>query len=159
MREVLRGYTEQIIREAWPQQRQGRIPREGVEWMHRLQVQLFSFEPITESQKIVHVATLRAYENLVQQRRQRLDSMHAGIPSVLWYVLLPGAMACIGLCFFFHVDDGRFQSIVLLGLAGFLAMVLFVIISLDRPLCGQMSIGSESYQLIYDHNMRSSERR
>lgn len=32
-REILRGYIEQIIRGAWPQQRQGRIPREGVAWM------------------------------------------------------------------------------------------------------------------------------
>ena len=35
MREVLRGYTNQIIQEAWPEQRQGRIPRAGVEWMDR----------------------------------------------------------------------------------------------------------------------------
>ena len=48
--DLLRGYTEQIIRDAWPQQRRGQIPREGVQWMDRLQVQIFSFEPATEAQ-------------------------------------------------------------------------------------------------------------
>jgi len=158
-RGVLRGYTEQIIRDAWPQQREGRIPREGVEWMDRLQAQLFAFEPTTESQKIAHAETLRAFNHLIQQRRQRLDSVQSGLPGVFWFVLLPGAMGCVVLCLFFQVNNARFQAILLLGLAGFVAMVLFVIIALDRPFIGEMGITADSYQLIYDHHMRTPEKR
>jgi lipopolysaccharide export LptBFGC system permease protein LptF len=153
-RELLRGYTEQVIHGAWPQQRRRQIPREGVEWMDRLQAQLFAFEPSTESQKIVHTETLHAFNQLVQQRRQRLDAVQAGLPGVLWFVLLPGAMGCIVLGLFFHVDNARFQALLLLGVTGFLAMVLFVIIALDRPFVGDMGISAESYQLIYDHHMK-----
>ena len=153
-RDVLRGYTEQIIREAWPLQRQGRIPRQGVEWMDRLQAQLFAFEPGTESQKIVHAEALRAFNNLVQQRRQRLESVPAGLPGVMWCVLLPGAMGCIVICLFFHLENRRFQAALLMALAGFIAMVLFVIIALDRPLRGALGISSQSYELVYDHYMK-----
>jgi hypothetical protein len=154
MQEVLRGYTEQVIRVAWPQQRKGRIPQEGVEWMDRLQAKLFTFEPATESQKLLHAETLSAFNQLVRQRRQRLDAAQSELPSVLWFVLLPGAMGCMGLCLFFHVENSRFHALLLIGLAGFLAMVLFVIIALDRPFCGDMGIGSDSYQLVYDHHMK-----
>ena len=92
-RDVLRGYSEQIVRDAWPQQRRGQIPNEGVEWMDRLQTLLYAYEPATESQKILHAESLRAFNQLVQQRRQRLDSVNAALPSVMWWVLLPGAMA------------------------------------------------------------------
>jgi hypothetical protein len=153
MRDVLRGYTLQIIQEAWPQQRRGEMPRQGVEWMDRLQLQLFAFEPATEAQKIIHAETLSAFNDLIQQRRQRLDAVQAGLPPLLWYVLLPGAMACLALSWFFHVDNGRFQGILIAGLALSLAMVLLIIIGLDSPLRGDMSIGAESYQLIYDHHM------
>ena len=44
--------------------------------------------------------------------------------------------------------------ILLVSLAGFMAMVLFVIISLDRPFMGDTGITAESYQLIYDHHMK-----
>jgi hypothetical protein len=152
-REILRGYTDQIINGAWPQQRLGVIPREGVDWMDRLQQHLYAFEPATESQKALHAEALEAFNELVQQRRQRLDSVQAGLPGVLWTLLLPGAMGCIALYLFFHVDNPRFQVLLLLGLAGFLAMVLFVIIALDRPFRGDMGITAESYQLIYDHHM------
>jgi hypothetical protein len=153
-RSILRGYTEQVIRDAWPQQRKGLIPREGVEWMDRLQAQLYTFEPATEGQKILHAETLRAFNELVQKRRQRLDAVQSALPGVLWFVLLPGAMGCIMMYLFFHVENGRFQAILLLGLAGYLSMVLFVIIALDRPFSGEHGISADSYQLVYDHHMK-----
>ena len=153
-RDILRGYTEQIIRDAWPQQRKGHVPREGVLWMDRLQALLFTFEPAMESQKILHAETLRSFNELVQKRRQRLDAVQSALPGVLWFVLLPGAMGCIIMCMFFHVENARFQAVLLLGLAGFLAMVLFVIIALDRPFSGQNGITADLYQLIYDHHMK-----
>ena len=153
MRGVLKGYTEQIIRDAWPEQRQGRIPRQGVEWMDRLQARLYSFEPTTAGQQIIHSQTVGAFNDLVQKRRQRLDSVDAAIPGVLWCVLLPGAMACMAICVFFHVERERFKVTLLLCLAVFLTMVLFMIFALDRPYCGDTGITAEPYQLIYDHHM------
>jgi hypothetical protein len=73
----------------------------------------------------------------------------------MWFVLLPGAMGCLLLCLFFRVEDVRFQVILMLGLSGFVAMVLFVIISLDLPFQGAMAITADSYQLIYDQLMQA----
>jgi hypothetical protein len=154
MRAVLRDYTRQVINEAWPQQRKGLIPSEGVKWMDDLQAQLFAFEPVTESQKIIHAETLSGFNELVQQRRQRLDALQGSLPTVLWYVLLPGAMACLALCFFFYVNNLRFHAILIVGLAGSMAMVLFLIIALDRPFRGDLGISADSYQLVYDHHMK-----
>ena len=154
MREVLRGYTNQIIQEAWPEQRQGRIPRAGVEWMDRFLAQLLVFEPTSESQKILHAETLNAFNRMHEARRQRLDAVNTGLPGVMWFALLPGAMGCLLLCVVFPVEDVRFQAALVAGLSGFLAMVLFVIISLDRPFHGAMAIPADSYQLIYDQLMK-----
>ena len=154
MREVLRGYTIQIIQEAWPEQQAGRVPRMGVEWMDRFLAQLLVFEPTSESQKILHAETLSAFNRMHEARRQRLDAVNAGLPGVMWAVLLPGAMGCLLLSLFFPIEDARFQGILMVGLAGFLAMVLFVIISLDRPMHGTISIPPDSYQLIYDQLMK-----
>jgi len=153
-REILRGYSDQIVQEAWPKQRRGEVPSEGVEWMDRFQAVVYSFEPATESQKILHAETIRSFSNLVQHRRQRLDSVHAALPGVMWWVLLPGAMGCLVLCLFFHVPNVYLHGIMLCGLAGFLSMVLFVIITLDRLFTGEMGIPADSYQLIIDYHMK-----
>jgi hypothetical protein len=154
MQEILRGYTNQVIQQAWPAQQQGRIPQEGVEWMNRLQAQLFAFEPSSEGQKMLHGETLSAYNRLAQARRLRVDAVKAGLPSVMWFVLLPGAMGCLVLALFIRLEDSRLQAILVSGLAGFMAMVLFVIISLDFPFRGPMSISSDSYQLVHDQLMK-----
>ena len=154
MREVLRGYTQQIIHEAWPQQERGEVPRAGVEWMDRFQSVLFAVEPSTEGQKILHGETLGAFNELVQMRRHRLDSISGGLPRVLWYVLLPGAMGAMIIFLFFHVESVAYHALLLVALAAFLSMVLFVIIGMDRPFSGDMRITADSYQLIYDHHMR-----
>jgi hypothetical protein len=153
-RTILRGYTEQVIGDAWAKQRRGEIPTEGVEWMDRLQAELFAFEPASEAQKILHAEALRGFKELVQQRRQRLDSVSAAIPGVLWWVLLPGALGCLTAFLFFHVNDVRLHAWLLVGVAVFLAMVLLVTIALDRPFSGEAAVGTDSYRLVYDQQMR-----
>ena len=44
----------------------------------------------------------------------------------------------------------RLQSVLVAALSGFLAMVLFVIISRDQPFRGPMAISADSYQLVFD---------
>jgi hypothetical protein len=124
-----------------------------VEWLDRFQAPLFAFEPALELQKILHTETIGAYNRMVEARRQRLDAVNTGLPGVMWSVLLPGAMGCLLLSLFFPIEDARFQGILMAGLAGFLAMVLFVIISLDRPFHGAMAIPADSYQLIHNQLM------
>jgi hypothetical protein len=71
-------------------------------------------------------------------------------------VLLGGAGAGLTLGLFFYVENVRFQACMLLGLAASLSMVLLVIFALDTPFTGEMSIGSEPYQLAYDQHMTGS---
>lgn len=153
--DILRGYTEQIIHEAWPQQRRGETPSGGVEWMDRLAATLLAFEPATEGQKILHAEALQAFNRLNQQRRLRVDSVQTSLPVVFWWVLLPGAMGSIVLFLFFHLASLRMHAILLIGLGAFQALVLLVIIALARPFSGEMGIDSGSYDLIYDHLMKN----
>lgn len=154
MRDILRGYTNQIITEAWPVQRLRRVPNFGVEWVTRFQARLMAFEPVTDAQKILHGETLSAYNRMHEARRQRLDAVTSGLPGVMWAVLLPGAMGCLLFSLLFRVEHGRLQAVLVTGLAIFVSMVLFVILSLDRPLNGAMAITADSYQLVYNQLMK-----
>jgi hypothetical protein len=75
LQDELRGYVRYVIDEAWPLQRQGKVPSGGVERMNRFQEILIGFEPGTEGQKLLHAETLRAYNQMIQARRLRLDSV------------------------------------------------------------------------------------
>lgn len=147
-------YTKQVINEAWPLQRQGKVPGGGIEQMTRFQVVLTKFEPTTEGQKILHAETLRAYNLLIQSRRLRLDSVGTGLPTVMWAVVVLGAFISLSASFFFKVEDARLHITEVLLLAMFIGLVIFMIVSLDRPFRGDLGIGADPYQLVYDQLMK-----
>lgn len=152
----LRDYTRYVIDEAWPLQRQGKVPGGGIEHMTRFQVALTKFEPATEGQKLLHGETLRAYNLLIQSRRLRLDAVGTGLPKVMWAVIIVGAFISLSSCFFFKVEDARLHLIEVLLLAVFIGLVIFMILSLDRPFRGDLGIGADPYQLVYDQLMRGN---
>lgn len=152
----LREYTEQVIHHAWPLQQHGQIPRLGIEHMSRFQVSLTKFEPTSEGQKILHAETLRAYNQLIQARRMRLDAVGTGLPKVMWGVVIFGAFIGLSAAFFFKVDDARLHLIEVLLLAVFIGLVIFMILSLDRPFRGDLGIPADPYQLVYDQLMKSN---
>jgi hypothetical protein len=152
----LREYMDQVINQAWPLQRQGKVPGAGIEHMTRFQAMLTKFEPATEGQKIVHAETLRAYNQLIQARRLRLNAVDTGLPSVMWAVILIGAFISLSASFFFKVEDARLHLIEVLLLATFIGLVIFMIFSLDRPFRGHLGIPADPYQLVYDQLMKNN---
>ena len=150
----LRDYARYVIDEAWPLQRQGKIPGGGVDYVNRFQTMLTKFEPVTESQKLLHGETLRAYNLMVQARRLRLDAVGTRLPSVMWAVIIIGAFISLGASFFFKVEDARLHILEVLLLAVFIGLVIFMILSLDRPFRGDLGIPADPYQLIYDQLMK-----
>jgi hypothetical protein len=152
----LRDYVQNIIEESWPLQRRGQVPTAGVNYMNRFQAILVSFEPATEGQKLLHGETLRAYNQMIQARRLRLDAVNTGLPAVMWLVIMLGAIIGLSSSFFFKVEDPRLHGIQVLLLAAFIGLVIFMIFALDRPFRGDLGLGSEPYQLIYDQLMKST---
>lgn len=152
----LREYTDQVINQAWPLQRQGKVPNGGIEQMTRFQALLTKFEPETEGQKILHAETLRAYNQLIQARRMRLDAVGTGLPKVMWVVIIVGAFISLSASFFFKVEEVRLHLIEVLLLAVFVGLVIFMILSLDRPFRGDLGIGADPYQLVYDQLMKGN---
>jgi len=156
LQQELRDYTRYIIDEAWPLQRQGKVPSGGFELMTRFQVILTKFEPTTEGQKLLHGETLRAYNTMIQARRLRLDAVGTGLPKVMWVVIVFGAFISLSSAFFFKVEDARLHILEVLLLSVFIGLVIFMILSLDRPFRGDLGIGADSYQLVYDQLMKSN---
>jgi hypothetical protein len=150
----IRDYIQQIIHEAWPQQRRGQIPTGGVALVTRIEEHLFAFEPATEGQKIIHTETLRSFNEMAVARRLRVDANREHLPGMMWCVLIFGAFLCLFGASFFDVKSWSLHAI-LLGLVGVLiAVVLFMTFVWDRPYLGEAGIDPGTYELVYEQLMR-----
>lgn len=145
----LRAYIEFLITTAWPAQYHGVILDDGTELLNGLQSALFSYEPATPGQEVLHGATLRQFDELIVMRRRRLDAVGGVLPGVMWAVVLIGAFLTITVTYLLKIE--RTVHLVLTAfLAMFIGLVVFVIAGLDNPLSGPLAIDSGSFQLIRD---------
>jgi hypothetical protein len=151
---TLREYTESVITEAWPEQHKGRVPEGGVERIDRFQGILTRFDPESDGQEALHAETLRAYNDMIDARRMRLDAVQTALPSLMWTIIVVGAALGITGAFFFRVRDARLHTFLVVLLTAFFSLVIFVVFAFDRPFRGEMGIKPEPYQLIYDQLMK-----
>ena len=153
LREEIRTYTHQVIHQSWSLQRRGRIPTEGVKAMDQLQSTLVAFEPVTESQKALALETLSSYDRMMEARRMRLDSVERKLPGVMWLVIVLGAFISLCSAYFFPVLDPRVHQAQICLLATFIALVIFMILALDRPYRGDLGLKATPYVTAYEHLM------
>ena len=107
LRSKLHDYTEFVINDAWPAQREGRGQNvtAGVRLLNDFQGTLFTFEPKSTGQAALHSETLRAYNNLIEYRRLRIDAVGSGLSTVMWAVIWMGAIISIGVAYFYNIPD------------------------------------------------------
>jgi hypothetical protein len=101
---------------------------------------------------LLHGQALTSFNDLRDFRRLRLYSVTSGIPQLLWYVVLIGAITSMVL---FWMLDMKFLPHLLLGGISnfFLATLIAFVVAMDNPFLGEVSISSSPFEQIYDQLM------
>jgi len=146
----LRNYTVFIIEQSWPAQQKGEILNGSTNILNDFQSELYSFEPKTPGQVALHGETLRSYNNLLENRRLRIDAVRSGLSGVMWAVIWAGAVISIGVAYFFKIEDAKLHASLVALMGGFLGIVLFMITINDKPFYGYVTISSDPYKLILE---------
>ena len=150
LQSALRAYTSTIVNDVWAEQRKGRISDAATPIINDFQNALYGFEPTTQSQTSLHNETLKAFNDLITFRRLRADAVGGALSAVMWAVIWVGAAISIGVAYLYNIQDGRLHSVLVALMAGFLAMVIFMIVINDRPFTGRNGISPDSYQILID---------
>lgn len=157
LRSKLREYTVTIIDQAWPAQKAGNFQEVARKVVDDFQAQLFSFDPATPGQTALHGETLRAYNDLIEARRLRIDAVDHGLPFAMWIIIWLGAAISIGVTYLFKIDDPKMHAVLVGLVAGFLALVLFMIVINDKPFFGYRSLSPDPYKIVLDRLIDSSQ--
>lgn len=144
----LREYTEFVVKQDWPAQRAGKTLDGGMNILTDFQNTQFAFEPKTEGQSNLDAEALRAFNNLADCRRLRVVAAGGGLSDVMWAVIWVGAVISIGVAYFFKIPDVKLHMILVALIAGFLAMVIFMIVINDKPFFGYNRVSPEPYEFI-----------
>ncbi len=150
---LLRDYVKVVIEKEWPAHRQGEILDVGDLILEDFENKIMSFDPTSETQKIVHSEVIQSLGELVANRGYRLQSVRVALPGVLWAVILIGAIINIGVTYFFWVENTRLHSLLVVAFSAALAMLIFLTAAMDNPYRGEFSVSPDAFLYVRDHVM------
>jgi hypothetical protein len=149
---MMRDYVLYTIHKDWPAHRKGEILNGGFNRVDAIRGSLSKFEPTTEGERIIHAEAMNSLQQFSQERQKRLTGVVTEIPAVLWYAVLVGAAINILLLVVLRM---RLVAHFVIGTitAFFLGVILFVIVTLDRPLRGPSGLPPQGYELLWERLM------
>ena len=157
LQEDLRSYTHRVIYVGWPEQQRGVLPVEDRVALDTLQKDFQSFEPTTEAQRVLESDISREFDTLEESRSIRLDSVTDKLPTPLWALILVGALICIVLTWFFHMESLRIHIWMTVLLCGLLGLMIFIVAALDNPYRGEISVSPEPLVRVYGQMLKSGQ--
>jgi hypothetical protein len=107
-------------------------------------------EPQTEADQELYAEGLDQVEQLADARRMRLVAAEEGLPTVLWVVLVSGGMAVVAFTYFYGLENIWAHTLMVVWLAGGIALVLFAIYSLEHPFSGGARVNPSAFKLILE---------
>jgi len=156
LQELSHSYAEEVVDEEWPLMEQGRTPlmehtRESTHgWVliDDIRATLQGYEPRTEAEQELYAEGLDQVQRLADARRMRLVQAEEGLPTVLWVVLIAAGMLVVGFAYFFGMENTGAHALMVVSLAGVIALVLFTIAAMEHPFSGGARVGPEAFELV-----------
>jgi hypothetical protein len=156
LQELARSYAEEVVDEEWPLMEQGRTPlmersREtsrGWVLIDDIRATLQEVEPRSASGQELYAEGLDQVQRLADARRTRLVAAEEGLPTVLWVVLVVAGIVVVGFAYLFGIENTGAHSLMVVSLAGVIALVLFTIGALEHPFSGGARIDTGAFELV-----------
>ncbi len=153
MQNDLRGYVRQVIDVGWPMQQRGIVPNNASGALGDFQTHFMAFEPSTERQKILAAEAYRAFNDLTEARRSRLNSVTAEMPGPLWVLVIAGALLSIATTWLFDTRSFSMHFWLTVLFSALIGLLIYLIVSLDNPYRGRVSVSPEPLQRVYEQVM------
>jgi len=148
LQKLLRNYRDSVVNDEWKSLEKGEASPRAIQFLQEIGETYLHFKPTNEQEKEFLHASIEYITAMTSLRASRIDDSSSTLPSVLWLVLLVGAVATIGLSYLFEAQNFWLQAILTILLTGVICMAFYIIIDLSFPFTGATTISSESFQRI-----------
>lgn len=150
----LKEYATFVVQEAWDLQRKGIIPEKGTIMINNFQSHLSSYKPISEKDFLIYDKTLEQFDEWINQRRGRINSLYDGMPAIIYLVLIISSIVNIIILWLFVIQNKKLD-ILINTLNGLLTgSLVFVIVAMDNPFRGTFGITERPFIILLQELMK-----
>jgi len=145
IRSNIRLYTDTVIRQEWPVQQTGKVPGQGWEPLRKIHSAIVTMRPVTPGETVIEAELLKTLNMLYSARSSRLSAVQGHIPEVIWWIIFFGGAITTGYTYLFGFHNFRMHVITTAAVSTSLALVVVLIIALDWPFRGTVSVTPDAF--------------
>ena len=138
-------YLNQVIKQEWPLQQRGLVDRVGRPTLSRIHGTIAEINPATPGEAVIQAELLRTMNQLYNARRERQLAAQGVLPPIVWWIIALGTAITVFYSYFFGVENVRMHLLMTGTLMIALMLVVVLILALDRPFRGELSVGTDAY--------------
>lgn len=146
----IRDYLHFVIEQEWPAQKMGSAAVGGDALAQRLATEMVNAEATTDRQKIVQAEALTELNRFLFRRRARRHAIEEALPGVLYLLVFAGAAVLIMMTYVLWTEEFVLQILLTLALAGMISLVVLLIVAMDHPLWGEVSVSADAYRNVLE---------
>lgn len=139
------NYTNIVINEEWALMAKEEASEKAVKSIRRIFTLVTEIKPANEHQKIWYQEIVTRLNNFYNARNHRVQAAKESIPDFMWSIMIVGAVITIGFSFLFGTENLWAQSFMVASLAGVITLVLLLIVALDHPYAGIITVTPEAF--------------
>ena len=145
IREAVARYVSVVINDEWPIQRAGKTPDQGWKPLRELNTAIATIQPQNLGEAVIQAELLKTRNELYQTRSSRLSADQGHVPGVVWWIVFFGAAITTGFTYFFGYQNFGMHVAMTGTLAATLALVVVLIVALDWPFRGKISVTPDPF--------------
>lgn len=146
IRTLCKNYATEVVNDEWPKLTTRQDSPRAWAVYKQLWTACTTYEPVTQRQSNAQQLLLSAMESVGDNRRLRVEALHAGLPNELWVVLILGGTSTIVFTYFFGADSLKIQ-IVMVGIVSLvICLNLFLLVTYDDPFSGDVKVTPAAFE-------------
>jgi hypothetical protein len=152
IRDDVNAYVGHVVGTEWQVMADhGRVTGRGTELLERVRADVTDYEPRTDFEAQAYQPLLDQVTAADQARNARAESTGATMPGVVWFGLVVGAVATIGMVFALQIRRTT-RELVLAGLfSALIAFLLFLIWDFDAPYGRGVAASADPFLRLFPH--------
>ncbi len=146
VRALCTQYAYEVIVDEWPMLAEKKDSDKAWKIYKDIWTRCTEYEPTTQRQSNAQSQLLESMMSMGDSRRLRVEALHAGLPAVLWVVLVVGGVATIIFTYFFAAHNLKVQ-VVMVGIVSLVVCLnLFLLASYDDPFSGDVMVTPSAFE-------------
>lgn len=145
IRAHLRTYVHYVLKEEWGS---SNIHLQAQSILKEIWESYYSVELENDKVKLWYQQSISKLDKLMNARLAREFSSWQQLSSMMWTLLILGALITVCFMFFFGLDSMRFQMLMTSLLAGYLSFMLFLVFTLDHVFTGPERVRPTAFEQV-----------